>query len=162
MRLLGAAVILIAGYFGYDLTDGSGKSSRSSQPSSPPPVHQTDSRPAPGTTVSTASILESAYANQQSDLQVTGEGIVTRVLPDDNEGSRHQKFILRVTPELTVLVSHNIDLAPRIPGISVGDRVGFNGEYEWNDRGGVIHWTHHDPGGRHIDGWLEYKGKKYQ
>ena len=38
----------------------------------------------------------------------------------------------------------------------------FYGEYEWNSEGGVIHWTHKDPAGVHVDGWLEYEGIVYQ
>ena len=106
--------------------------------------------------------VQDAYDNRQSDVQVMGEGEVVKVLPDDNEGSRHQKFILRTNPKMTLLVSHNIDLAPRISGLRAGDTVMFFGEYEWNEKGGVLHWTHHDPGGRHIDGWLKHNGKTYQ
>jgi hypothetical protein len=40
--------------------------------------------------------------------------------------------------------------------------VAFRGEYEWNPEGGIIHWTHHDPGGRHAGGWLKHKGKTYR
>lgn len=106
--------------------------------------------------------LRDAYAHRESGVQVQGEGIVTRLLDDDLDGSRHQRFILRVNREQTVLVAHNIDLAPRIDGLNTGDAVAFYGEYAWNPKGGVIHWTHHDPGGQHIDGWLRHDGRTYQ
>jgi hypothetical protein len=94
--------------------------------------------------------------------QVSGTGTVERVLSDDNDGSRHQRFILRLSSGRTLLIAHNIDLAPRVSSLSEGDTVSFYGEYEPNDKGGVIHWTHHDPQGRHTDGWLEHKGQRYQ
>jgi len=106
--------------------------------------------------------LENAYNNRQSNLQVQGEGVVTKMLPDDLAGSRHQKFILRLNTGQTLLISHNIDLAPRISGLSVGDTVEFYGEYEWNSKGGVIHWTHHDPNGHHVDGWLKHEGQTFR
>lgn len=106
--------------------------------------------------------LDYAYQNQISNLQVEGAGVVEKVLQDDTEGSRHQRLILRVGDEQTVLIAHNIDLAPRVEGIEKGDRLEFFGEYEWNKKGGVIHWTHRDPGGKHIDGWLRHKDKMYQ
>ena len=62
----------------------------------------------------------------------------------------------------SVLIAHNIDLSSRLQGLAKGDRVGFFGEYEWNDKGGVVHWTHRDPRRRHPDGWLRYKGVLYQ
>lgn len=122
------------------------------------PVTQTESQ----YRLTDLSVLEAAARKRQSDIQVTQQGKVLRVLPDDNEGSRHQRFIVGLTSSQTVLVSHNIDLAPRIPGLSDGDEIIFCGEYEWNDRGGVIHWTHHDPKGRHVDGWIRFRGKVYQ
>ncbi|EJH59122.1 putative lipoprotein [Vibrio cholerae HC-43B1] len=81
-------------------------------------------------------VLQQAYQSQQSDLQVQGFGQVAKVLPDDNDGSRHQKFILKLNSGQTLLVAHNIDLAPRIPNLKVGDSVEFYGEYEWNKRVG--------------------------
>jgi molybdopterin converting factor small subunit len=109
-----------------------------------------------------ASAIAEAYQNQRSDLQVRGSGTVVRVLPDDNDGSRHQRFILELETGQTLLVAHNIDLAPRIAPLKRGDTVEFFGEYEWNARGGVIHWTHHDPRGRHVGGWLRHDGRTYQ
>lgn len=103
-----------------------------------------------------------AFTAQKSDVQVRGTGTVRHILPDDNEGSRHQKFILEVANDHTVMVAHNIDLAPRISDLQKGDSVEYYGEYEYSQKGGVLHWTHHDPGGRHIDGWLKHNGNMYK
>lgn len=107
-------------------------------------------------------ILAQAFDERRGNLQVDGAGTVSRLLADDNDGSRHQRFVLELDSGQTVLVAHNIDVAPRINDLETGDRISFFGEYEWNERGGVIHWTHHDPAGRHPDGWLEHKGEKYE
>jgi uncharacterized protein YceK len=106
--------------------------------------------------------IADAFANQQSGLAVSDSGVVDRVLSDDMEGGRHQRFILRLASGRTLLIAHNIDIAPRLSGLSVGDSVEFRGQYEWNDKGGVVHWTHHDPSGRHQAGWLKYGGVTYQ
>ena len=103
-----------------------------------------------------------AIKNQRSDVQVQGRGVVSRLLPDDNEGSRHQKFIVKLSSGQSVLIAHNIDLAPRIAELKTGDNIAFYGEYEWNEKGGVLHWTHDDPAGRHEDGWLKHNRKIYQ
>jgi hypothetical protein len=92
---------------------------------------------------------------------VSGSGTVVRILPDDNDGSRHQRFILRLASGQTLLIAHNIDLAPRVAPLREGDTVAYQGEYVWNDRGGVVHWTHHDPAGTHPDGWLKHDGRTY-
>ena len=107
-------------------------------------------------------ILQAAYESRQSNLQVQGQGTVVKVLPDDRDGSRHQRFILALRSGQTLLIAHNIDLAPRIPHLAAGDEIAFHGEFEWNAKGGVIHWTHHDPDGRHPGGWLEHEGRTYQ
>ena len=107
-------------------------------------------------------LIEAAFNNQQSDLQVKGQGRVVRMLSDDNDGSRHQRFILELDNGQALLIAHNIDLAPRINDLDKGDTVAFYGEYEWNSKGGVIHWTHNDPNHRHIDGWLKHRGRTYQ
>ena len=106
--------------------------------------------------------LIKAFKDRRSDVQLKGSGAVVKLLRDDNKGSRHQKFILKLPSGLTVLVAHNIDLAPRINSISKGDTVEFYGEYEWNKSGGIMHWTHKDPNGYHVAGWLKHNGKIYQ
>jgi hypothetical protein len=106
--------------------------------------------------------LMHAIARRQSDVQVQGEGRVIKVLPDDNQGSRHQRFIVRLETQKTLLIAHNIDLANRVPGLGTGDTVAFFGEYEWTSQGGVVHWTHHDPAGRHVGGWIKHNGETYK
>jgi hypothetical protein len=106
--------------------------------------------------------IERLFAERRSGEVVEAGGSVLQVLQDDREGSRHQRFILRLRSGHTVLVSHNIDLAPRVPRLERGDEVRFRGQYEWNERGGVIHWTHHDPDGRRPGGWLRHDGATYR
>ncbi|HLL13951.1 MAG TPA: DUF3465 domain-containing protein [Pyrinomonadaceae bacterium] len=106
--------------------------------------------------------LARAFEQRTSNIQVEGQGVVLRLLPDDNDGSRHQRFILALASGQTLLISHNIDLAPRVAGLRKGDAVSFSGEYEWNAKGGVIHWTHRDPNRRHPAGWLKHNGEIYQ
>jgi len=106
--------------------------------------------------------ISSAYETKTSDVQVSNTGIVVKILPDDNKGSRHQRFILKLPTGQTVLIAHNIDLAPKINAITIGDSVEYYGEYEWNAKGGVVHWTHHDPADRHEGGWLKHKGALYE
>ena len=107
-------------------------------------------------------ILREAYQNSQSDIQVEGSGRVITLLADDTDGSPHQRFILRLNSGQTLLIAHNIALAPRIPNLETGDTVEFYGEYEWNYKGGVLHWTHDDPQRRHVAGWLKHNGRTYQ
>ena len=106
--------------------------------------------------------LARAFDQRESDLQVEGRGTVTRILRDDNDGSRHQRFVIELKTGQTLLIAHNIDLAPPIVSLEVGDEVTFFGEYEWNPKGGAIHWTHRDPNRQHTAGWIKHKGKKYQ
>lgn len=102
------------------------------------------------------------YGDWHSGQQVEGDGQVIRILSDDNDGSRHQRFIVRLETGQTLLMAHNIDIAPRVSSLKVGDTVAFFGEYERNDKGGVIHWTHKDPQRRHVAGWLRHNGRLYQ
>ncbi len=106
--------------------------------------------------------IEKAYHDKQSNIQVEGSGKVIRILSDDNNGSRHQRFLLKLPSKLTLLVAHNIDLSKKIENLKEGDEVEFYGEYEWNNKGGVIHWTHHDPRKKHKDGWLKHKNVIYK
>ncbi len=102
-----------------------------------------------------------AFANRQSDVVLEDQGRVIKLLPDDNVGSRHQRFLVDVDgTDTTILIAHNIDLAERVP-LRRNNRIRFKGEYEWTDKGGTLHWTHHDPKQWHEDGWIEHNGNRY-
>jgi hypothetical protein len=107
-------------------------------------------------------VLADAFEHHRSRIEVEGAGRVVRILPDDTEGTEHQKFILQLASGQELLVAHNTDLAERVPNLRKGDTIEFRGEYEWNEKGGVLHWTHHDPHGNHADGWLKVDGRVYQ
>jgi len=89
------------------------------------------------------------------------DGTVEKVLTPDKRGLPHQRFVLRVPGAGTVLVAHNTELASEVP-LAVGDHVRVRGLFEWNKRGGVVHWTHHDPAGGSGGGWIRAGGKTYQ
>ena len=105
--------------------------------------------------------LKQAFAQKQSHVWLEGHGVVKKLLPDDNKGDRHQRFLVSVSAEQTLLFAHNIDLAPRVENLSVGDEVTFKGEYIYNPKGGIMHWTHHDPQGRQ-SGWIKHQEHTYQ
>lgn len=115
-----------------------------------------------GTALAQSDPIGRAFAEQRDGVQVSGVGVVTRLLRDDEEGDRHQRFILRLSSGQTLLIAHNIDLAPRVDSLQLGDIVEFKGVYEWNDKGGVIHWTHHDPARKRPGGWLRHRDRVFQ
>ncbi len=149
-KLLLIIALVIAGYAGFNEFNGSLSSSETGAG-----IDVTSGNSGDAT-------LARAVENQTSNLQVEGKGTVTRILADDTDGSQHQRFIIRLDSGQTLLVAHNIDVAPRIESLRAGDTVMFNGEYEWNAKGGVIHWTHHDPDGSHVAGWIKHAGQTYQ
>jgi hypothetical protein len=161
----GVVALVIAGvsYFARQqgwIADGrSGTVAERPEPSSPRSPSNSPATP-PFTNAPDKEPLAEAIRTKRSGVLVEATGAVTKTLPDDNEGARHQRFLVRAGND-TVLIAHNLDLAPRIP-LKEGDVVRFKGEFEWNDRGGVVHWTHHDPGRRRPGGWVEVRGKRYE
>ena len=103
--------------------------------------------------------IRQAKEDYNSRFWMTTEATVIKNLKDDLKGSQHQKFLIELAPDITLLVAHNIDLAPRAP-VQKGDRIKIKGRYEWNNRGGVLHWTHHDPKGKQEGGWI-YADNRY-
>lgn len=141
-RVLGRAVVVIL------VAIVAWLGSRLGPPSAPPRLPQ-------------EAAFEEALAERRSGVVVTAQGRVRKLLQDDTRGSRHQRILLDVGERRTLLVVHNIDLAPRVPA-RVGDPLRVRGEFEWNEKGGLVHWTHHDPQGRRPGGWVEHEGRRYR
>ncbi len=155
---------------------GSGKSAREWKPDDGPSNSATNAPPMPRRSGGVAPDAPSApvaagsdggigtlFKQQKSEVQVQASGEVVHILPDDDydlDGSgRHQNFLVELMGGLTVKIAHNLAFG-RAP-INKGDFVSFRGEYIYNEKGGVVHWTHHDPKGWHEDGWIEHNGTRY-
>ena len=106
-----------------------------------------------------SSRIEEIISIRQSGQIVNFEAQVIKLLRDDLKGDKHQKLIMKIKNH-TLLLAHNIDIAPRIP-VKIGDTLVVQGEYEWNDQGGLVHWTHRS-NNQHPGGWVLHKNIKYQ
>jgi hypothetical protein len=105
----------------------------------------------------------SAYGAGRSHVEVVADGTVTRVLGiAPGRVSPHEGFLLRLNSgcRLTVRVEANTDFTGNF-ALAPGDRAVVKGEYEYYPLGGVIHWTHRDPRGRHEGGYVEAGGRTY-
>lgn len=118
--------------------------------------------PAPSATAADNSAVARAFADHRSNIEITASGAVQRLLGDEtSETGTHQRFILRLDGSTqTLLVTNNVTIGKRVP-VSVGDAVTVHGEYIWNDQGGLVHFTHHDPQRSHEAGWIERQGVRY-
>ena len=102
-----------------------------------------------------------AQADHAIKVEITVVAPVKKLLPEDDKGLPHQKFLLQLVNGSTILIAHDIAMANRVP-IKAGDVVKIHGEYIWNSRGGLIHWTHHTDTPYHEGGWIEFQGVRYQ
>lgn len=106
------------------------------------------------------------FRKQQSDTWVEAEGVIKKILPDDDNdsdgSSKHQRWIVRVPSGIEILIAHAFDVSARVP-VEEGDAIQFRGEYEYTEKGGTVHFTHapkfkrRDPGG-----WIVHNGQKYE
>jgi hypothetical protein len=104
-----------------------------------------------------------AYAAGRSHVEVVADGSIVRLLGTQaGRVSPHEGFLLRLSSgcDLVLRVEANTDFTGPIP-LTRGERVAVKGEYEYYPRGGVVHWTHRDPRGRHEGGYISAGGKLY-
>ncbi len=109
--------------------------------------------------------LYDAWAGHRSRVEVTASGSVARVLGTRSGPSgSHEGFLLHLRGAaghgLTVRVETNVDITGPVP-LGAGDDVEVRGEYLYDERGGLIHYTHHDPRGRHPGGFVRVGKRVY-
>lgn len=97
-----------------------------------------------------------AQKKNMSKIHVTFSALVYKLLPDDTKGIPHQRFLLRLSNNTTVLVAHNTNLGPYLT-IHPGDWVDISGEYIWNKKGGLVHYTHPSTNGFTKGGWIKIR-----
>ncbi len=100
------------------------------------------------------------YGKRDTDTWIEASGLVVRLITDDVDDASHQRFVVRLPGGQTVLVAHNLDVSTLVP-LGMGDRVRFRGLYGWNERGGLVHWTHADPMGLEPGGYIEFRTRRY-
>lgn len=120
---------------------------------------------APANSTSAQAIGQSQLIQAQADgakkVELIFSARVKKILPDDTKGLPHQRLLLSIDNGTTVLLAHDIKYAPRVP-VQVGDLLVVKGEYIWNRKGGVVHWTHHSDTPRHEGGYIEFNGQRYE
>jgi len=107
-----------------------------------------------------------AWSEHRSHIEVTATGSVAHILGTRSGPSgEHEGFLLHLRGAagrgLTVRVEDNVDLTGPIP-LHEGSDVEVRGEYIYDPRGGLIHYTHRDPRLRHSAGYVRVEGKIYQ
>jgi hypothetical protein len=117
-----------------------------------------------GNAASNATVYD-AWRTHRSYVQVTASGSVARVLGTRlGPAGMHEGFLLHLNGAegrgLTVRVEDNTDLTGPIP-MSAGDDAVVRGEYIYDPRGGIIHYTHRDPRGHHPSGYVQVNGRLY-
>jgi hypothetical protein len=104
-----------------------------------------------------------AFSGGQSHAEVTAQGAVVRDFGvRAGRESPHEGFLMRLSSDcdLVVRVEANVDFTGSF-ALRRGEKVEVRGEYEFYPLGGVIHWTHRDPRGRHPDGYVQADGRRY-
>lgn len=98
-------------------------------------------------------------ARGASAVEVVASGKVAQLLGTfSSPTGQHEGFTIH-SKSMTIRIEDNVSITGPIP-LTKGEPVTLQGVYECND--GVIHWTHHDPRGRHMGGYIQAGGKIYR
>ena len=94
-----------------------------------------------------------------SHVEVRDRGTIVAVLGvRESRSGAHEGFLIAIGSHV-YRVEDNADITGTIP-LRRAAHVELQGQYECDDN--VIHWTHHDPSGRHPSGYIEIDGTYYQ
>jgi len=64
--------------------------------------------------------IQRAFEQRSEGAELTATGTVDRVLSDESGPSGpHERFIVRLPSGMTVLIEHNLSIAPRVP-VAIG------------------------------------------
>lgn len=107
-------------------------------------------------------VLNAIKTSKPLTYAVIKNALVVKVLRNDNKGARHQRWIVQIENGVTITIIHNIDIAEKVP-LAVGDSVEVAGELIYGDRkkDPILHWTHEDPKGKRIAGYVVHNGERY-
>ena len=106
--------------------------------------------------------LQSAYTSARP-AEVTFSATVSttpRYFYGTHTHCEHEEFAAQTT-EGPVDIIDNVGIAPRVP-VQPGEPITVRGEMV-HDPGKlpIVHWTHHDPGKAHQDGFIRLQGRVY-
>lgn len=117
--------------------------------------------PLSSTQIADDSDIVRAINDQRQVNFVEGGGlVVVKILPDDTNGLKHQKWVVRLSNGMAMQAVYNSDMCPRVP-VKIGDVIAMGGQFIWTKGGALIHWLHHDPKGRRPDGFVLLNGTYY-
>ncbi len=102
--------------------------------------------------------LEGAFAEGRTGIWVSGHGTVVRPLGSD---AASQRFLLRISDDLSVVLRHQVGEAGPIPA-ERNDVIAFQGRYEFHGGGGEVILTHADPAQPGGGGWVVHQGQRYE
>ncbi|AHZ86355.1 hypothetical protein Bb109J_c1014 [Bdellovibrio bacteriovorus] len=109
---------------------------------------------------SDSDLVRAVNERRREDFVEGGRLTVVKILPDDNSGLEHQKWVVRLSNGELMQAVYNLDMCPRVP-LNVGDVIAMGGQFIWTNKGGLLHWLHHDPRGRRPDGYVYVNGQYY-
>lgn len=107
-----------------------------------------------------SALVEAVNSGRGVDYIEAANLVATQILPDDTDGSAHQKWKGRLSNGIEIMVVFNIDDYDRVP-IRKGDRFSVGGQFIQEGKRRVIHWLHEDPRHRRPDGYVYLNGNIY-